>query len=213
MSVNLYKVYKTTLNMLYNRGYDVPLDTEGPESRVIVMPFDKFSAIEKDNLTIIMSLRPDCKINRFPKIIVFFPDDNEKLGVRLIRAYYEKMVSLNINKAILIVKENITSFAKNEILSYINTVEPEKSIYIETFLESSLIFDPTTHELVPKHELLSEEEKKKFLGDYKIKEIQLGKILISDPIVRYYDFKEKDVIKITRPSETGGVYYNYRVVI
>ncbi len=196
----LYRIYKNTLNMLYNRGYE----------KIEPIPYETFEKMSKEKLTIIANLRPDYTLGRWPKIIVFFHEGTEKLGVKLVRNYYEKMLSQDINKAILIVKENVTSFAKSEINSFVSQENP---VFIEIFLENSLVFDITTHELVPKHELISETEKKALFEKYKIKEMQLAKILRTDPIVLYYDFQEKDIIKITRPSETGGIYYNYRIVV
>jgi DNA-directed RNA polymerase I, II, and III subunit RPABC1 len=200
MNDQLYRIYKNVFNMLYNRGYE----------RIEPMPFEKFEKLTKDKIQIIANLRPDYTLGRWPRIIVFFHEGSEKLGVKLVKNYKDKMLSLGIDKAILIVKENVTSFAKSEINSFMTQDPP---IYIEVFLESSLIFDITTHELVPKHELISDSEKKALFEKYKIKEMQLAKILKTDPIVLYYDFQEKDIIKITRSSETGGIYTNYRIVV
>ncbi len=69
------------------------------------------------------------------------------------------------------------------------------------------------NELVPKHEILSEEEKKKLLERLGIKEKELPKILESDPAVRALGAKKGDVIRITRKSPTAGEYYYYRLVV
>jgi DNA-directed RNA polymerase I, II, and III subunit RPABC1 len=204
---HLYRVYKNILNMLYNRGYDIPKNTDS----ISCMDYETFKKLSNEDLTITAVLRSGYTLNKFPKIIVFFPEDPTRLGVKTIRNYYDRMIDLGINKAILVVKENITPFAKNSITSF--TKLEENPVFIEVFLEKSLEIDISKHELVPKHELLSEEEKKALLDKYKIKEVQLAKMMSTDPVSRYYDFHEKDVIKITRPSETGGVYINYRIVI
>ncbi len=186
--------------MLYNRGYKRP--EEAPNAPVPGSPTGS-------EFYIVTETRPDYTLRPFSKIIVFFTDD-DKIGVKLIRSYYDQMIEMGISKGIIIVKDNITSFAKNEISSFVNKEIP---VYIEIFLENTLMFDITEHELVPKHELISVHEKETLFNKYNIKESNLLKILSTDPVSRYYDFQKMDVIKITRPSETGGFYTNYRIVV
>ena len=69
------------------------------------------------------------------------------------------------------------------------------------------------HILVPKHEILSEKEKKALLKKYKISEKQLPKILLSDPVVKEIGAKVGDVIKITRESLVAGKSIYYRIVV
>jgi DNA-directed RNA polymerase subunit H len=73
--------------------------------------------------------------------------------------------------------------------------------------------DVLGHELVPKHEVLSEEEKKEVLERYKVSQFQLPKILVSDPAARAIGAKVGDVIKITRESPTAGKAIAYRCVV
>ncbi len=72
------------------------------------------------------------------------------------------------------------------------------------------IFD---HELVPKHEILSEEEVKDLLSKYNVTKNQLPKIFDTDPAVKELNAKIGDVIKITRKSFTAGESVYYRVVV
>ena len=74
-------------------------------------------------------------------------------------------------------------------------------------------FNVLKHKLVPKHEILSEEEKKKLLEKYNISEKQLPKILKKDPVVKALGAKEGDVIKITRESPVAGKVVYYRLVV
>ena len=73
--------------------------------------------------------------------------------------------------------------------------------------------DLLKHELVPSHEILSEEELKTLLKIYSIKKERLSRILINDPIVEAIGAKDGDVIKIIRKkSETAGTSVSYRLV-
>ena len=68
------------------------------------------------------------------------------------------------------------------------------------------------HVLVPKHEILSEEEKEALLKKYGIKEKHLPKILTTDPVVKEIGAKPGDVLKITRVFRGKKSVY-YRIVV
>ncbi len=69
------------------------------------------------------------------------------------------------------------------------------------------------HELVPIHERLSDEERKKLFDDNDISVKDLPKIFINDPGIRHLEVKEGDIIKITRNSSTAGKSTFYRGVV
>jgi DNA-directed RNA polymerase subunit H len=72
--------------------------------------------------------------------------------------------------------------------------------------------DILKHELVPRHEILTEAEKKELLEGMSITEKQLPKILDSDPVIKKIEAKSGDVMKITRKSQTSGETVYYRLV-
>ncbi len=67
--------------------------------------------------------------------------------------------------------------------------------------------------LVPKHEIMSEEEKSEFIKQYNISIKQLPHIRQDDPVVKKLGANKGDVIRITREDETTGEYFYYRVVV
>lgn len=74
-------------------------------------------------------------------------------------------------------------------------------------------FDIFKNELVPKHELLSEEEKQKVLKVLGVEQDKLPKINMKDPVAKRLEAKKKDLIKITRKSLTAGKAVYYRIVV
>ncbi|WP_173332317.1 DNA-directed RNA polymerase subunit H [Methanocella paludicola] len=74
-------------------------------------------------------------------------------------------------------------------------------------------FDVLTHDLVPNHILLTEEETQELLKRYSITRGQLPKIKSSDVVVKQIGAKPGDVLKIIRRSLTAGKAVAYRLVI
>ena len=74
-------------------------------------------------------------------------------------------------------------------------------------------FDVLSHQLVPKHEILSENEAESALKKFGLTRDQLPKILITDPVVKRIEAKSGDIIRITRLSPTAGISEFYRLVI
>jgi len=67
--------------------------------------------------------------------------------------------------------------------------------------------------LVPKQEILPEDEKKNLLEKMHITESQLPKVFSSDPAVKILGAQKGDVLKIIRKSPTAGECVYYRIVI
>jgi len=69
------------------------------------------------------------------------------------------------------------------------------------------------HVLVPRHRVLSSEEKEALLKKYNIKPSQLPKMLSSDPVAVAIGAKLGDVVEIVRKSPVAGETLAYRVVV
>jgi len=69
------------------------------------------------------------------------------------------------------------------------------------------------HELVPKHILLTKEEKRQLLEQLKVRPEQLPWIRASDPVAKLIGAKPGDIVKIIRKSPTAGETVAYRFVV
>ncbi|WGI17274.1 DNA-directed RNA polymerase subunit H [Methanonatronarchaeum sp. AMET-Sl] len=69
------------------------------------------------------------------------------------------------------------------------------------------------HSLVPKHEIVPEEEAQEILEKHDIEAKNLPKVLKSDPVVKEIGAKSGDILKVTRDSPTAGKSVLYRLVV
>ena len=75
------------------------------------------------------------------------------------------------------------------------------------------MFNTTDHEMVPKHEVLTPNERKEVLEMLGITREQLPLIEESDPVAKEINAKAGDVLRIIRKSQTAGQTVYYRLVV
>jgi len=125
----------------------------------------------------------------------------------------------NIKEILQDIKTKINNETNIEILFVLKS-RPNNSILklenefnnldIQIMWCKQLQFNITKHEYVPKHEKLSEEESKIILKRYHLQsKSQLPCILYNDVIVRYYNFKPGDILKITNTSNSQNKNYEF----
>ena len=142
------------------------------------------------------------------QLFVFFPqDDKDKVGIKAITLITDRMKEENVKNAILVVQVDLNPYAKTALQEMADTYR------IEYFKDAELLVDITEHTLVPQHIVLSQNEKAELLNRYKLKETQLPRVQVNDPVARYYGMKRGQVVKIIRPSETAGRYVTYRICL
>ncbi|KAL1561305.1 DNA-directed RNA polymerases II and IV subunit 5A [Salvia divinorum] len=195
----LFRAMKTLLQMLRDRGYVVTDDE-------IAMTKDGFTDkyghnMKREDLMLIKAKRDSGQ-----QLYVFFPDE-ERVGAKTIRTLISRMNDDNVPRAILVSQKNLTPFAKKMMK------EVATKFLLEVFQEAELQVNVHHHELVPPHQVLTAEEKTTLLAKYTVKETQLPRIQVTDPVARYHGLKAGDVVKILRPSETAGRYITYRYAV
>ena len=72
--------------------------------------------------------------------------------------------------------------------------------------------DIQDHMLVPKHEIMTEEEISEEFSDVDYNFKDLPKIKADDPVVEEIGAEPGNVLRITRESQTAGVFVTYRIV-
>eukprot|EP00755_Sulcionema_specki_P008286 Sspe_Gene.40507::Locus_19573_Transcript_1_1_Confidence_1.000_Length_1546::g.40507::m.40507/K03013/RPB5, POLR2E; DNA-directed RNA polymerases I, II, and III subunit RPABC1 len=230
-AMKLYRVRQTCVEMLEDRGYTV---TESQKVASVEEFRAKFTVqqasqmrIHKENLRLYAerSIRPyepgeeenmteeerrldmeEQQKNR--SIMVFFVGD-AKLSERHIRTYFHLLEKeeRGCSRCIVVSPTLPTSLCKVAM----QACDAAGKIF-EHFLESELLINVRKHELVPEHIPLSEREKRSLLLSLKIKESQLPRLQLADPMARHYGLRKGNVVKIIRPSETAGEYVTYRLV-
>ncbi|KIJ52613.1 hypothetical protein M422DRAFT_26186 [Sphaerobolus stellatus SS14] len=197
----LWKVNRTIHELVKDRGFQVSDDE-------ISMDLQSFRSIyvsqsgtmERAQLNFFTNSRKDPS----DQIFVFFTEE-KSVGVKTMRKFLGILDEKSINRGIIVFPGNMTPSARKVIVAMSQTY------VLEEFSEADLLVNITHHMLVPKHEVLSPEEKKALLDRYRLKETQLPRIQLADPVARYYGLRRGQVVKITRPSETSGRYASYRI--
>lgn len=144
----LYKIRKTVLKMLDDRGYVVSTT----EKQKTYEEWKNSFTTKRESLVFCCQ-----KSTNTDDVIFVEYTDKDKLGVSEISNFAETLGNMNIRTGIMIIKSTISALAKQKIKEY------EEVMHIEYFEEKELIVNITEHELVPKHYPLSDEEKKNLL--------------------------------------------------
>eukprot|EP01063_Lacrimia_lanifica_P032446 TRINITY_DN554_c0_g1_i1.p2 TRINITY_DN554_c0_g1~~TRINITY_DN554_c0_g1_i1.p2 ORF type:complete len:229 (+),score=110.40 TRINITY_DN554_c0_g1_i1:80-766(+) len=212
-ATRLYRIRQTAIEMLEDRGYTVAATNkvasyEDFEAKFVQMEGGSITVPKKD-LTLYgeKAVEEGSEEERDKHIMVFFVEST-KLHSAHIREYYNHLEShdTGCNRAIIVSPTLPTSQAKDSI----RMCERGRKIF-EHFLESELLINVSKHELVPKHEPMTAKDKQTLLDNLKIKEGQLPRIQLADPIARHYGLRKGNVVKITRQSQTAGHYVTFRL--
>lgn len=183
----LSRVYKTVIEMLNDRNYDTSMH----HSQLSIDDIKK-KYLENNLETVVTH-----NITKNKLIVLFH---NDKFGISDVNKLITYLEKGGLNNVILVVKEKLTSFGLKALKN--------SDVNFEIFLSKHLVFNITKHQLVPRHVVLTKEEKNKLLKTLQCKLHQLPKILKTDPISKYFNALVGQVFKIYRKNE---IYY--RVVV
>ncbi|ORY13250.1 DNA-directed RNA polymerases I [Clohesyomyces aquaticus] len=224
--IKMWRVYRTVKEMCMDRGYEMLKEDTDISLDEFAARFAKedgepdrgrmhFSCQPTEAMLVKYTDSPTPKNpNPVPQIgtiwIEFNSDD--AVGLKQLRDYMQHLVNGSFYSGIMVVQKPMTGMALRLLRGSASIEEGPKG-GVEVFVEQDLLVNITKHELVPKHVLLSKEEKAQLLQRYRLKETQLPRIQVTDPVAKYLGLRRGQVVKIIRKSETAGRYASYRWAI
>jgi DNA-directed RNA polymerase subunit H (RpoH/RPB5) len=117
----------------------------------------------------------------------------------------------NMKNIILVFNNDTISQPLVSLLNKYDKLFQKNNGLLQYFHVEQLMFNPTKHEYVPKHEKLTETEISELMKEYMIKsKLYMPVILHSDPIAKWLGLKQGDIVRITRYNENSGLSYYYR---
>lgn len=148
----------------------------------------------------------EMKINKDMLLLYYFQKVDSK-NIEIIQKIINNFSKDSDVKVILVTKDKIKSNNLKNIKEISNN--------IEIFNIKELLFNVYKHDLVPKHEPITDKDEiNNLIKKYKLRNIhQFPLIMSKDPICKYLNIPKNVLIKITRPSITSGEYIIYRCVV
>lgn len=137
------------------------------------------------------------------KALVWCVPGEATVGINSINRLAKAMKDAEVERGIIVTDGRYTHAVK----------QGAKKKKIELLPKTFPAFDLFQHRLVPKHEMLDEEEKAELLLKYKVQPYQLPQISSLDPTVKAIGAKPGDVLRIIRKSQTAGEHMAYRYVV
>jgi DNA-directed RNA polymerase subunit H (RpoH/RPB5) len=137
------------------------------------------------------------------KLLIYCWPTQGTVGVQAINQVKKVMKDQSVERGVLVTSGRLTQAAK--LHSRRRGIE-----LIPRIFPSFNIFG---HALVPRHEIVSAEEREKLLNEYRVQPYQLPRLKASDPGAKAIGAKPGDVVRILRESPTAGKYTSYRYVV
>lgn len=183
--------------MLESRGDDVSYIEEHGDAVEVSKYYSEIIQLDTNNTTIFFLLSKD--------LLKKWKQQEESV---------EKMVKTYKTKNfILILMDPPSPAAMHNLTAWDKDLQATGGM-LQVFFTKELMYNPMKHELVPKHEKLTEEEAKDMMEQYLVKhKSQLPNISRNDPIARRLGLRHGDIVRITRFNDTSGLYYYYRCCV
>jgi DNA-directed RNA polymerase subunit H (RpoH/RPB5) len=185
----VYKSFITIREMLQDRGVNI----------------EALCAYSFDEIKQLSSMRSIFNVDIGSEIRIVW-NNNLKFKFSDVRKLIDP-TDVKFNTYILVTKEKLSSANMKQII--------ELGDGVNVFEISELLFNISKHILVPKHELVVDDETiQKILSDYGLKNRhQLPLITRNDPMARYLGLRSGQLVRVTRTSPAAGEYILYRCCV
>lgn len=189
---DVYRTLNTVKEMLSDRSVDTSLLDSISMDEVKVLCQNKSS----QNVFQI-------KVNDHMKLIYYL---NTKFKIQELRKFIQP--SDEKSTIILIFKEKINNFNHKNVDEFEN-------IDLQIFTMKELLFNISKHSLVPKHEVIKDEnEIEELVNKFNLKnKLQFPIILKTDPMAKYMNIQSGQLMKISRISPSSGDNIVYRCCV
>ena len=122
--------------------------------------------------------------------------------------HIEKVLDNKTDTLIIVIKQEINQ----TLMNILNEFWDKNKVFIIIFTMERLLFNILQHQYVPKHTILTEDEKNEVIKKYNIVNIkQLPDISRFDPVAQAIGMRPGDVCCIERPSKTAIISKYYRL--
>ena len=208
----LYKSRLTLLKILKEKGYNTkPFEKFGPFEIEKMASNDREKAL---NMELVRELAADSPLPTTCRVEYAIPRVKNRLAgfLRKLLVNDETGEDLIDAKKTEIVVITLEAIGDTFHVAALNQWA-KKNIRISFFDARTLMSNPLDHVLVPKHEIVPDDEHAELLKTYNMKtKTNLPIIRFHEDIVaRLLGLIPGSIVKITRPSPSAGIYTVYRV--
>jgi DNA-directed RNA polymerase subunit H len=168
----------------------------------VIIKLRKYKLVKKEKVKNVVNYLIKIPKKKQQALIWCIPEEGT-VGVAVVKNLHKIMQEKNIERGIIITSGKYTHVAKSQA----------KTRNIELLPRTFPSFDIFEHNLVPKHEILTPEEKEQILAEYRVQPYQLPQIKASDPAVKAVGAQPGDILRIIRDSPTAGKHIAYRYVV
>ena len=195
--IRAYKARTTVIEMLRDRGYDINPDID--------VSAELFNGLYDDRRSLNFFLEHP----NTTRLYVHFYYEAKNFGkneLQSIRDYAVETYGIDHLSILILTKdERLNPTVKK-------TLETPDYTFVEVFFERQMLFNIMRHDLQPRIEILTEEEKQTVLTRYETKAARFPAIRHEDPVARYYALRSGQMIREIQLCPTQGLAISYRIV-